>query len=104
MKTGPIMLEPHYQARLTEIIHRTMIGSHGKIALFGSRAQGKARNNSDIDLAVSVDISKKNLIGKLREEIENSIIPFTVDVIDLETCSPDLAAKVAKEGILIWSA
>lgn len=56
-----------------------------KVILFGSRAAGKARNGSDIDLAISGDISfKENL--RIQAHINQELpIPYTVDVLHLES-------------------
>lgn len=56
-----------------------------KVILFGSRATGKARNGSDIDLAISGDISfEENL--RIQAHINQILpIPYTVDVLHFES-------------------
>ncbi len=51
--------------------------------LFGSRAKGTALERSDIDIAVSGVAH----FSALREEIENLPTLFTVDIVDLDTCT-----------------
>jgi len=41
-------------------------------------------------------------ISLLRERIENSNIPYKVDVIDLSQTSKEFAQKVLREGMIIW--
>lgn len=50
-----------------------------KIALFGSRATGAYRNNSDIDMVVHGDIDEKD-IARLGAVFGDSSLPFAVDV------------------------
>jgi len=74
------------------------------VYLFGSRATGKATSTSDIDIGILYEknnnISKK--IAILKEKIENSNIPYMVDVVDLSRISEDFRDKVIKEGKIIW--
>lgn len=61
--------------------------------LFGSRAKGTARSRSDIDIAVSgvTDFSA------LQEEIENLPTLFTVDLVDMDTCTNSLLLEDIKK-------
>ncbi len=69
-----------------------------KIYLFGSRARGDNSEFSDVDLAIlsSEEISDKITI--LKELLEESNLPFKVDLIDLKKASY-LKEIVKKEGI-----
>ena len=69
-----------------------------EIYLFGSRARGNFRENSDIDIGIlsKSDISYK--LSELREIIENSNLPQTVDIVDLNENKKFLEI-VKKEGI-----
>lgn len=72
-----------------------------KIYLFGSRARGDNSPSSDIDIALDVgrkiDLYELSLI---KEEIEESTIPFTVDFIDLYNISEDFKKNILKDGKL----
>lgn len=50
-----------------------------KVTLFGSRAQGNARVNSDIDLAIN-GISSELQIEALTQDLENHPLPYKFDV------------------------
>ena len=100
LKTG---LDPRYIEQLLSIINRSMEGSHGTIMIFGSRARGNPRPASDIDLAIDTSETPDLLSGRLRENLENSLIPFTVDIVDLGSCDPVLAAEIRREGRVIWN-
>ena len=58
------------------------------VFIFGSRAKGKARKFSDYDIGV---IGKKSLnfkkIAQINEELEESDLPYRVDVVDFSTVS-----------------
>jgi predicted nucleotidyltransferase len=97
-----IALEPRHYEHLVDVIQRSMTGFHGRVFLFGSRARGNPRPTSDIDLAVSLDNAGATL-SRLRENIENSHLPFTADVVDLASCGSALAEEVQREGVLLWN-
>jgi len=53
------------------------------IYLFGSRARGDNSAFSDIDIAIEAKDNISQKIAKVRFEIEESLIPYKVDIIDL---------------------
>lgn len=73
-----------------------------RIVLFGSRARGDNTPESDIDVAI--DNQHPIAVGTLyaiKEAIEESHIPFSVDVVDIHAVSASFKAQIMKEGI-IW--
>jgi predicted nucleotidyltransferase len=71
-----------------------------KIFLFGSRARKTNAPESDIDIA----LESKNPIPPytmsiLKEEIEESRVPFCVDVVDLKTVSSEMKSEILKEKV-----
>ena len=79
---------------------RRLAGEYGirKMVLFGSRARGDYRRDSDIDLAVSGgDIARFRLA---LEEETSTLLQY--DVIDLDsTRSPELLEAISKEGVIL---
>ena len=69
--------------------------------LIGSRARGDARPRSDVDVALDGHGRPipKIWLAELRERLEESLIPFTVDVVDLAEASADLRAATRREGV-----
>ena len=68
--------------------------------LFGSRARGDYTNTSDIDVAV---LFSHPVLPALAEDMENSLLPYKVDLIDLEAVQNEkLAENIAREGKLIF--
>jgi len=71
-----------------------------KVYLFGSRAVGGARENSDIDVAVlPLAPLPYGTLARIRDSLEESTIPWRVDLVDLSTAPPALQARVRAEGI-----
>ena len=96
------MKENRYLAALREIVRKEMSDAPAKIYLFGSWAKGEARASSDIDVAIDWagdDAAAK--IAALRECIEESPIPYRVDVVHMQQASSAMIANIHREGI-VW--
>jgi type I restriction enzyme S subunit len=67
---------------------------------FGSRATGRARPFSDLDLLVvrqqPLTLAER---ATLRDRFERSELPFRVDVVELASLSGPTAARVVQERI-----
>jgi predicted nucleotidyltransferase len=70
---------------------------------FGSRTKGTQRPLSDLDICFKEDIPW-NIRAHIDEDFEESDLPFTVDIIDWNTCSPDFQARIAKDLVRISTA
>ena len=72
--------------------------------LFGSRATGSARSFSDIDLALDAGAENvpRHLLVSLSSALEESHIPFRVDIVDMHNVSPAVRESIGKEGQL-WT-
>jgi len=68
------------------------------IYLFGSRARGNATPYSDVDIAIESNYSIKNKLSHARFMIEESLIPYKVDLVDLSK-APYLKKMIEKEGV-----
>lgn len=66
-------------------IVRRIIGSLPvRVFLFGSRARGTNRSTSDIDIAILPSGPvRPTLVAELRDALDESAIPYPVDVVDL---------------------
>jgi predicted nucleotidyltransferase len=85
-----------------EIIRKIIfknIPQHEVIA-FGSRTQGTAHKNSDLDLCIK---GKKplsfTLIGNLRDEFSESNLPYKIDVVDWFSLDEEFKKIVTREGV-----
>jgi uncharacterized protein len=75
-----------------------------RVYIFGSRATGKYRKNSDIDLALqskTIDLEKK--IYVLKERLEDSKIPYKLDIVNWDSILKDYLPQIKKDKKLIWS-
>ncbi len=83
---------------------RAFEGEDVSIALFGSHASGKPGISSDVDIAViprgKIDDRK---LALLRAELEESSIPYKVDVADFSFVSSDFR-EFALQGARWWKA
>ena len=100
--TGP---DPAPTRPRTAVIPDNMVlntlGEHdAAVWLFGSCARGEARQHSDIDIAI---LPRDNLppgfFGELDADIEESTIPYDVDLVDVRNADPVLIAEILREGI-----
>ncbi|HTT78834.1 MAG TPA: nucleotidyltransferase domain-containing protein [Stellaceae bacterium] len=68
--------------------------------LFGSCARGEVLRHSDIDVAILPrDELPPGFFSELIEQIEESSIPYDVDVVDLRQAAPALVDEVRREGV-----
>lgn len=71
------------------------------VFLFGSWARGTQKHSSDVDIGIDAhgkDISYQ--LALLREEIEESAVPYNVDIVDMNNASEAICASIRREGIL----
>ncbi len=85
------------------IVLRCIGPARARVFLFGSRATGQATPLSDIDVAIlPLEPLPDGTLSLIREVIEESSIPYRVDVVDLSTVEPAFRERVLAEGIP-WS-
>jgi len=71
------------------------------VSTSGSSVTGRLRQSSDIDVAIdAVRVLPAALLADLRERLEESAIPYDVDIVDLSAASPEMRASVEQEGLL----
>ncbi len=74
-----------------------------QIFLFGSRAQESIHKGSDFDIGIQ-GLSKKEFNSidfKFKDFLEESIVPYDVDLINFENVNSEFKEK-ALEKIIIW--
>lgn len=77
------------------------LGEHdAAVWLFGSCARGEPRRHSDIDIAILPrDELPAGFFGELETDIEESTIPYDVDLVDLRHADRALVDEVRREGV-----
>ncbi|MCM8733632.1 nucleotidyltransferase domain-containing protein [Azospirillum sp. A1-3] len=82
------------------IVFERLAGHPARVYLFGSCARGDVGHWSDIDVAIDpLEPLPPGLIGEINEELEESTVPYFVDVVDLRTARRELRQEVEREGI-----
>lgn len=89
--------------KVRELVLKALAGHRARVWLFGSCARGDIWQSSDIDVAIEAAESlPDNLIPRLRLDLEESTIPYDVDIVDLAKSDRDFRDRVRREGIE-WS-
>ncbi len=76
---------------------RAHIPSPVRIYLYGSRAHGDNRWNSDYDLWIDGEISERTL-RELIEEIDESFVPFRVEIVTTPQLTGRFGERVRQEA------
>ena len=77
---------------------RASLPAHTPVHLFGSRARRDARWNSDYDLWIDCNLDPMTL-NMIAETIEESFVPFGVDIITTPQLKGKFGALVHKEAM-----
>ena len=85
--THVITIEPVDLAELRRVLAPLRSG-FAEVRVFGSRATGRSRRTSDIDLVVYG--ADRATISSIVEALEDSVLPMTADVVPYETITSDL--------------
>lgn len=92
-----------YLDQIKTILGQALRHRRCRVYLFGSRAIGRHRASSDLDVAVLASERISEELSLAREMLEQSNIPVKVDLIELSTASRELVGQAETEGILLWS-
>ncbi|PIP63804.1 hypothetical protein COW97_00565 [Candidatus Roizmanbacteria bacterium CG22_combo_CG10-13_8_21_14_all_34_12] len=94
------MLDTVMVLQIKNILFKFLDPQKNKVFIFGSRAIGKARKFSDIDIGIKSEKEINTLLlSDIKEAFEESNIPYTVDVVDFSQVS-DKFNEVAKQKII----
>lgn len=90
-----------YLKIVEKILKKHLHGKRGKVVLFGSQSTGKAKRYSDLDIGiVGEDSVPLETIQYIQEDLEESNVPYMVDIVDMKHTSQyfrDIALKGARE-------
>lgn len=85
---------------LRRIVLDALRGHDAAVYLFGSMATGDVRRASDIDVAILPrDEPPPAFLAELADRIEESTIPYDVDLLDLREVGPAFREKVIRSGV-----
>jgi len=96
-------LNPTRQEAIDDL-HRMVLdalgGHEAAVWLFGSCARGDVWQHSDIDIAILPrDDLPSGFFAELAADIEESPVPYDVDLVDLRHADPALVDEVRREGV-----
>jgi predicted nucleotidyltransferase len=94
------MIDPRHLENVRRIVLEGLGDRPAKLFLFGSHARGDARSGSDIDVAVlPVEPVPASVLARIREALEESRVPYQVDLVDLARAEEDFVKSALREAI-----
>jgi predicted nucleotidyltransferase len=96
-------IEMKYINQMRDLVLRVTSALDCTIFLFGSRARGANRRSSDIDIGFS-GLSEAEFIkmrDQLLSELEESVIPHHVDLVNIDTV-PGTFRTLAMKEVVVW--
>lgn len=88
---------------ILEILRQHVSGR--EVWVFGSRATGKTKPYSDLDLAIGGDGPLPlSLMGALRDAFDESALSYKVDIVELATISPEFRRGIEGGFVLLRAA
>ena len=99
--TRQIDLSAEHRAQVLDIIRRRL--PDARVWVYGSRAKGRARRYSDLDLMLDADGQPipLNIMGDLDEDFDESDLPIIVDLHDLALTEARFLDRVRKDFLLL---
>jgi predicted nucleotidyltransferase len=86
--------------KLRHIVFGALGDRDAAVYLFGSMARDEARHTSDIDVAILPhEELPPAFFAELVDAIEESTIPYNVDLVDMREVSPEFREKIVRTGI-----
>ena len=101
--TSPVDIRADHLEIVQDIL-RSQLPAGVKVWVFGSRANWTTKDSSDLDLAVegAASLDHGVMVG-LEVAFEESDLPYTVDVVDLNAVSPGFKRIVEDQRVLLPS-
>jgi predicted nucleotidyltransferase len=97
MSPSEVTIRPVDLARAWAAL-RQGLPEEAAVWVFGSRATGTARRASDLDLAIDAGRPLTRAeTGALLDAFEESDLPYTVDLVDLNTVAPSFRAIIDRD-------
>ena len=99
--TSPVDIRPDHLEIVQDIL-RAHLPAGFNVWVFGSRANWTTKDSSDLDLAVEAAdrLGHRDMV-ELEVAFEESDLPYTVDVVDLNAVSPEFKEIVEGQRILL---
>ncbi|MBY0280912.1 MAG: nucleotidyltransferase domain-containing protein [Alphaproteobacteria bacterium] len=90
------------QAKIVKKILKTILSPESKVWVFGSRAKGKTKPFSDLDLAIDCEQKPLSIetMADLREAFDESELPYKVDIVDINATTPEFLEMINTDKIV----
>ena len=94
----PVALSNSQLSLVRQLLDSVLPGA--TVAVFGSRATGRARPHSDLDLLL-IDPPRLSWAQRadLRDAFEASSLPFTVDVVEAAGLAEGMSRRIVSEAL-----
>jgi len=98
------VIDARYLEEVRRIVLAGLRDRPASVYLFGSHARGDARPGSDIDVAILPAAPlPAPVLARIRDALEESRIPYRVDLVDLAGAEEDFVNSALRDAIL-WTA
>lgn len=94
-------LEDRHLNFIKEMLKKHISNPEAKFYIFGSRATGKYKKYSDVDIAIDCTNMTSDQKIKLQSDFDNSTFPYEVDIIDLNNIQDNFKNLIKDELILL---
>jgi len=94
-------LEERHLDFIKGVLKKYVDNPKAKFYIFGSRAKGKYRKYSDVDIAVDSAYFTQDVKLKMEMEFENSTFPYEVDIVDLNVIDESFKELIRDELVLL---
>ena len=95
-----LMVEPRHMSMVHAVLQSHV--PQTVVFAFGSRATGRARKTSDLDLCIKFDAPLGFAqLGAIKDAFSESNIPYKVDVVQWITLKPEFLASIEPDFIRI---
>ena len=91
-----IYMEPKHWEMVKKILQKYPYAFYA----FGSRVKGTQKKLSDFDICFMDDIPG-HIRSHIREDFEESNLPFTVDLVDWNSCDEAFRTKIRPDLVVI---
>jgi predicted nucleotidyltransferase len=93
-----IDIRPHDLDAVKNIFRLARFDESAEFYVFGSRAKGVARRGSDLEIAIDLGRPLSPVEHHyLVNELEESDLPYRVDIVDLQTVSPIFKEMIKRD-------
>lgn len=91
-------LDLKHRQQLLGIIRQYLSDPEFRVFVFGSRVKGNSQKFSDVDVGIegSRPVEQK-IMYKIKDELEESDLPYFVDVVDFAVADPSFTKKAGEK-------